>query len=1040
MDLDRKKCALFIRAQLLVLFFAFSFDAFASGFQGVQERLQERVITGVVKDNNGEPLIGVNVVVKGHAGIGVITNADGEFTLKVPSNAEQLVASFIGYSDVVVSIGTKKSLVITMQEATQELGEVQVIAYGSQKKVTITGAISSINNKELLKTPVSSLGNAIAGKLPGVSTVQYSGTPGGDDPELYVRGVGTLNAGKSSPLILVDGVERSFFQIDPNEVESINVLKDASATAVFGVRGANGVVLVTTKRGEKGRAKVSVSTSVGVQIPTRLQKYTNSYQWVSFYNEAQRNDGIPEENLRFQPDVVQAFKDHSQPLIYPDMDWMNYIMKDATFQSQHNVNISGGTEKVRYFVSAGLLTQDGLLKQFNTGYDANFSYNRYNYRANLDFELTKTTSLSVNIGGRVEDKKNPVAKSTQEELFRLIYWCSPISGAGIVDGKWIKTNSDYIPGGEVDEDPLTAYYGRGYETVVKNVLNTDVSIDQNLSMITKGLSIKLKGAYNSTFTHNKNRTNKVPTYTPVLQSDGTIGLTKDGPDTELGYNESYGSARDWYAELGLNYNRKFGAHKVSALMLYNQSKKYYPKLYTDIPSGYVGLVGRLTYDYATRYLMDFNIGYNGSENFAPGKRYGIFPALSLGWIVSEEKFMKKQSLISYLKLRGSYGVVGNDQIGDDRFLYLDDSYALEGDGYFFGTTVNASQPGAIEKMIGNSGVTWEKAYKQNYGMDIHFFKDRLKLNFDYFYEHRKDILLTRNNVPAYLGMILPAVNYGIVDNKGYEIAIKWNDRINKSFNYWVDLNLSFARNKIIEQDEVKQNEPYMTRTGLPVGQPFGKIFWGFYDETANERYRAQYGTDIAQHSGGLEYGDCVYVDLNGDGVIDGDDSRAIGYSERPEYSGGLNMGFTWKNFEMSMSWSYAWNVSRMLGETFRRPFGGTNNRAALLYQYENRWTPETASTATYPRASFNSVANNYDNSDLWLKDASYLRLKNVEISYLFDFPCLKNIGINQLRLFVNGYNLLTFDKLKVIDPETKSGQNPCYPLMKVVNIGLKIGF
>lgn len=933
----------------------------------------------------------------------------------------------------------KSFITVLLKEDSQALEEVQVVAYGTQKKVTITGAISSVNTDDLLKTPVSSLGNAISGKMPGVSSVQYSGEPGGDDPALFVRGVGTLGSGSSAPLVLVDGVERSFFQIDPNEVENISVLKDASATAVFGVRGANGVILVTTRRGERGKAKVSISTSMGVQMPTRLLEFTNSHQYATMYNEAQTNDGVAPENVRFKPDVMQAFKDHSQPLIYSDMDWMDYLIKKGSFQSQHNVNISGGTERVKYFVSAGVLTQEGIFKTFDTGYNFNFDYKRYNYRANLDFEVTKTTDLAVNIGGRVEDKNRPIAQNNQDELFRIIYFATPFSGAGIVDGKWIKANPDYIP--DAGEDALNAYYGRGFQSDVTNVLNTDIALSQRLDFITKGLSLNLKGAYNSSFLHQKTRSNTIPYYTPVVQTDGTTVLRKSGPDAELGYAEGNDSDRNWYAEMSLKYQRKFGLHNLSALALYNQSKTYYPAVFTDIPTGYVGLVGRITYDYATRYLLDLNMGYNGSENFASGKRYGLFPAASVGWIVSEEKFMKKLSAISYFKVRASYGVVGNDKIGNQRFLYLPDSYMFGGGGYNFGTNISGNQAGAYEGKMGNPALTWEKAYKQNYGIDISFLENRLKVNFDYFMDHRKDILINRNSTPGYLGMALPSLNMGVVDNKGYEVAVKWMDKIGKEFSYWVDFNLSHAKNKIIEMDEVKPNEDYMAKTGHSVSQPFAQKFWGFYDETANERYKAQQGVNIAEHPGGLQPGDCVYIDLNKDGVIDADDVTAVGYTDNPEYTGGVTLGFSWKRFEFSTLWNFSWNTSRLLTETLRQPFGGTNNRAVLLSQYENRWTPETAATATLPRASFTSKANNFSGSDLWIIDASYIRLKNIEVSYRFDFPFMNKIGINQLRLFANGYNLLTFDKLKIADPESKTGGNqPSYPLMRVMNVGLKIGF
>lgn len=1026
---------------LFILFSSYGIDYAICDTSFMYEQDEKKTLVGVVKDSNGEALIGVNIRVKDFPQIGTITDFDGNFSLELPESAKSLLISFIGYENQEIEIKNKTSLNIILNESSEMLDEVQVIAYGTQKKVTVTGALSSVNSDEILKSPVASMGNALSGKMTGLSTIQYSGEPGADDPTILVRGVGTIN-GNSSPLILVDGVERSFFQIDPNEVENVTVLKDASATAVYGVRGANGVILVTTKRGEKGKAKVSVSTSVGVQMPTRLVDLANSYQYATYYNEAQLNDGLSPESVRFSPEIVQAFKDHSNPIVYPDVDWMDYLLKDASFQSQHNVNISGGTDRVKYFVSAGLLMQNGIFESFDDTYNSNFKYKRFNYRSNLDFEVTKTTSLALNIGGRVEDRNLPETVYGVDQLFRAIHRTTPFNGAGIIDGKWIKSNPDYIPGLDngYSEDGLDAIYGRGYSTNVKNILETDIALNQKLDFITRGLSIRLKGSYNSSFTHSKVRSKSTPYYIPVKGGEDNLLFRKIGSEADFSYNESETTGRNWYAELALDYKRKFGKHNVSALLLYNQSKKYYPATYPDIPTGYVGLVGRITYDYATRYLVDFNIGYNGSENFAPDKRYGTFPAISLGWIISEEKFMKKQDIIDYLKIRASYGVVGNDKIGGDRFLYLPGKYNFENLGNYFGTTSGTKQPGALEGSLGNGNVTWEKAYKQNYGFDVNFFGGKLKINFDYFKDHRKDILLSRNNVPAFVAMDLPQVNYGVVDNKGYEISVGWSDKFSNNIRYWVNANLSHARSKIIEQDEVKRNEDYLYRTGHPVGQPFAYKFWGFYDETANERYKAEYGTDIAEHSISLRDGDCVYVDVNKDGVINDDDQLPLGYTNNPEYTGGVTLGFSYKNFSFSMLWNYSWNVCRSLGDIYRQPFGSTNSFNMLVSQFENRWTQETASTATLPRPTFTGVKNNYADSDLWLADASYVRLKNIEISYAFKSSFLSKLKVKQLRLYLNGYNLLTFDKLKISDPELKTGGTPTYPLMRVFNVGLKLDF
>lgn len=695
-----------------------------------------------------------------------------------------------------------KNLRVVLEDDSQMLGEVQVVAYGAQKKVSITGAISSMKGEDLLKTPAASMSNVLSGQITGISSVQYSGEPGADEADLYVRGIATWNNAK--PLIQVDGVEREFSQIDPNEVESITVLKDASATAVFGVRGANGVILITTKRGAEGKAKISFSTSAGVNLRTKQLEFANSYQYASYYNDLQVNDGgVP----TFTEEQLIKFRDHTDPILYPDINWIDYCMNKAAFQSQHNVNISGGTDRMRYFVSAGMFTQDGMFKQLAASDNFNFNYKRYNYRANLDFDATKTTLISVNIGGRIETKRTPESGEDQNQLFRKLYWAVPFAGAGIVDGKRVVSNADYLP--FTGSDGLNSYYGKGFRSTTTNVLNVDLVLDQKLDFITKGLSFKLKGSYNTSYWTQKIASSSMAVYTPVLHDDGSIGYRKSGSDSQLSYSRNSngeGKSRDWYMEAALNYSRKFGDHNVTGLVLYNQSKRYYPGgTYDDIPSAYVGFVGRATYDYKTRYMAEFNVGYNGSENFAPGKRYGLFPAGSIGWIVSEESFFKPlKKVINYFKVRASVGMVGNDNNGNNRFLYLPDAYILNDDGYFFGTNAGNKKPGAYEASKSNADVTWEKSVKQNYGIDFSILNEKLNISLDYFKENRRDILSSPDYMPGILGMVLPIMNVGKTENKGYEFQLKWNDKIGDDFRYWANFNLSLRATKLFIRMRLKR--------------------------------------------------------------------------------------------------------------------------------------------------------------------------------------------------------------------------------------------
>lgn len=638
-------------------------------------------VQGTVVDETGVSMIGVSVLVKGTS-TGVITDFDGNFILEVAPKST-LVFSYVGYKSQELKAIGGKTMKVIMEPDTQTLDEVVVIAYGQQKKVTITGSISNVSSKELLKSPSVSLGNAISGKLPGLSTVQYSGLPGEDDPTILIRGQASLNG--SNPLVLVDGVERPFTQIDPNEVADITILKDASATAVYGVRGANGVILVTTKRGEIGKTNVSVSTSWGIQTVTNFLDLADSYTYATTFNKARLSDG---NAPRFSDEVVEHFRTHDQPLLYPDIDWIDYIMKDAALQSQHNVSVSGGNQVARYFVSLGMLDQDGMFKTFGEDPKSNFNYRRYNYRANLDLSLGKWHELSFNLGGRIENRRtigNNGGDDGEVYIFSNLMGAQPFSGAGIVDGRWIVTNPALISNESAvnQQDGLYTFYGQGYRTTTSNVLNLDLVYKLKLDFLTKGLDFRIKGSYNSTYYTRKDRTCGAPAkYMPYIGTDGTIKFQRSGDYWNLGYSDSSWPERNWYAEASFNYTRSFGDHNVSALLLYNQSKSYYQwdsqnSMYISIPKGYVGLVARATYDWRHRYMVDVNMGYNGSENFAKGHRYGFFPSASIGWTVSEEKFWQPiKPVISSLKLRASVGTVGNDNCQGYRFLYLPAAWVI----------------------------------------------------------------------------------------------------------------------------------------------------------------------------------------------------------------------------------------------------------------------------------------------------------------------------------------------------------------------------
>lgn len=1052
--------ALFLRFCFLITFLLFIPKMYALPPEGIT--IKGRVIDETLK----EAVPGANVSVKGTT-IGTITNYDGNYSIVVPSKKSVLVISFMGYITQEIVVGDRKTINVNLKEDAQSLDEVVIIAYGNQDKGLVTSAISSISNKELIKSPVASVTNVLAGAMPGVSSIQSSGQPGKDAADIYVRGSGSLNNSMSKPLILVDGVEREFSQIDPNEIESISVLKDASSTAVFGVRGANGVVLVTTRRGKSGKPQISVSTSLGLQQPISLVEQTGSYEFARFWNMKQNMDGITDKKLYFTPEQVEAYRTGSDPIMYPSMDWKKYIFNDVYLQSKNNINISGGSDDVKYFISIGYLYQNGLLKELpGQKYDNNYRYDRYNYRANIDANLTKTTTMKLGIGGnlgKTQEPLNVVSGTGQDQNPWVIaqIWSHPFAGPGFINGVRTLVPKDLVPLGEILRDGMFVFYGKGFTQNYQTTLNLDLDITQKLDFLTKGLSVSVKGAYDNSFKLFKKRAggdveSQTVYYKSYFDSNGLMDQTDpeydksliylpSGSDSPLTYSEERGRGQNWYIEGRVNYERTFGDHKVSGLVLYNQSRNYYPDAYTYIPRSYIGLVGRVTYSYLSKYLFDVNMGYNGSENFAPGKnRFGLFPAFSAGWVASAEKFMENQKIVDYLKFRVSWGRVGSDKGVDSRFMYMPAVWQSSG-SYSFGVQNPDGSPAFGISKIGNPAVTWETADKQNYGIDVKFLNSRLSVNFDYFMEKRTGILITPESTPNIIATSLPNLNIGKVDNHGYEIAVEWSDNIGKDFNYYINANASFARNKIIYKDEVPKQFGYMNETGGSTGRQTDVYkyirLYQYSDFIQGPNGELTLKPELPQPYQKVYPGDAMYADLNGDKIVDGNDKCVAGYADRPEYTFGLNLGCNWKGFSLSMQWAGSTNVSRMYDIEYRIPFTNAGKRGLLTYFYDGCWTPENQQGAIYPRPSEESESWNSEPSTLWLQDASYLRLKSLNIGYtITDKPFLKKLGISSLGFTFSGYNLLTFSPLKYLDPESKPDRFGDYPLIKLYSFGLNLNF
>lgn len=991
-------------------------------------------ISGVVVDTEGQPIVGAVVMVQGSMR-GVTTNQKGEFSVAAPLQSK-LNVSFLGYvsQDFVAKKSQGNRIVLT--EEVEHIGEVVVVGYATQEKATLTGALSTIKADDIVDAPVSNLSQAFAGRMSGVLTQQRSGQPGADGVSIRIRGTGTYNSDSSGALILVDGVERSMSMLDPNEIESVTVLKDASSTAVYGIRGANGVILVTTKQGQKGDAKVSYSGNFALQIPTRLPKILDSYNYASLYNEARWNDTANPTDI-YSPEELTKYKTGSDPLMYPNIDWFDYCMKSVATQHKHNVSLSGGTNFIRYYLSLGYFQQNGLQKEFNSkyGYSNQDKYKKFNLRSNVNMTIAKGTNLKLSLGvARGERFTVPSGK-----FFWYLAITPPNLSPGFVDGKLICF--------EGKGTPPPSQLMDGLSTTTKNSLNLALELDQNLGFITKGLALRVKAAYDDDYAYTVKRGKNEPVYyARYADVDGEqkVVFRKVGEDGNLSSPSTTFSARarKVYGEAALTYKRAFGDHHLSALALMTLTKKWFHgRNYPGVPIGYMEGVGRITYNYAYKYLLEFNIGCNGSENFPSNSRFGVFPAFSAGWVITKEPFFKKiipSKVMSYMKISSSYGIVGNDRLGTRRFLYMPTEY-VGGNSVAFGDD-RLIYTGLKQGKIGNPDITWERVKKFNFGIDTRWYNDHISFSFNYFLDKRDNILTPLLTLPSHVAQgSSDGYNIGKTENRGYEIELGFKGNIGK-LSYSINGNYSFARNKILERDEVRDvNNPHLWRTGRRIGELFGYVFDGFFNSQEEiDRAPEQFGVT-------LRPGDVRYVDVNGDGVVNTNDMVPLKHPTFPEINYGFDINLKWKNFDLSLLFQGAANVSMVLGDNFKKPFDMKGN----VYQHSvDRWHYVDADHtipykgAKYPRLTTNyGNLNNYYASSLWVKDASYLRLKNLVFGYTFRSPWLKNkLHVSRIRLYMSATNLFTISSMKIVDPEAYASNGLNYPNLRVVNFGVNIDF
>lgn len=1005
---------------------------------------QSKKVTGIVKDATGETIIGASILEKGTSN-GVITDFDGNFTINVSDDKAILKISFVGYATQDVPVAGKASLVVTLKEDSELLDEVVVVGYGAQKKESVVGAISQVSSKELLRSPAANVSQAIAGKISGVITSQTSGAPGSDDAQIFIRGRATF-AGDGQPLVLVDGVERAYSQVAPDDIESISVLKDASVTAVYGVRGANGVMLITTKRGKEQKPEVSLTANWQIQSPTRRDTYLNSYQSVSLLEEALANDGLPSQ---FDANALEMYRKSSagqlsglDAMLYPNVNWYDEVLKSSSPAQRYNVSVRGGTKRMRYYATAEYYDQQSMVKNLSTdkyGNSSSPSFRRYAFRGNMDLFLTSDLTFSINFGTRFEERNSSNTNEgnnfsqTFYEINRTPGWIFPVSYE-VQNGESTKTL--YGGSSQYQGNIVASLAQGGYYRSTNTINETNFIADYKLDWLTEGLSVKgmmsfdydsyYKRAYGASFATYE--LNDRDNYTSI---DAYNRFNNDG---ELAYSKGSETIYKLYMEAQVNYARKFGKHDVTAMALYNQNDH---RRNSELSRRYQGLVGRVTYGYDDRYLAEINAAYNGSENFMLGKRFGFFPAFSLGWRINNEAFMKDITWLNNLKIRGSYGEVGNDVYKvngvDQRFLY-EEKWSQISNDYIFG---GGGVTGIYESQYPNYGVTWERAKKFNLGLEFGLWNGLLNGNIDVFYEKRNDILTQYLTRPQWVGVIMAAGNLGQTKNSGYEIELKHANTIGKDLSYTVSLTYSHARNEIIDMDEPALKTAYRKREGHPIGQYFGLQCDGFVTQADIDG-----GSLPVSTFGNVQPGDLKYRDLNKDGFIDERDETFIGYSDIPENTYALSLGVNWKGWGLNVMFQGVNNVSRYYDAEAR--FAFVNGGKAKEHHLQ-RWDPAQSETynlanAQYPLLHYDSYGDhNQRANSFFLIDGSFIRLKNIELSYNLPVNWAKVVGMSDCRLFVNASNLITWDKLDgLTDPES-NGSNR-YPIMKTVNFGVNIKF
>ena len=1012
------------------------------------------VVTGVVTDTNKEPMIGVNVSISNIPGLGAITDLNGKYSIKMPPY-HKLVFTYIGFEKVEVLVKEQRTVNVTMKEASaREIDEVVITGTGAQKKLTVTGAITNVDVDVLKANPSGSMANALAGNVPGILAMQTSGKPGSVS-EFWIRGISTFGASNSA-LVLVDGFERSLDEINVEDVESFSVLKDASATAIYGSKGANGVVLITTKHGKAEKINISAKAETFYNMLTQVPDFVDGYTYASMANEAKITRNL--EPL-YKADELEIFRLGLDPDLYPNVNWIDELLRKGSWSTRATLSMNGGGNTARYYVSGSYLDQQGMYKVDKAlkDYNTNANFRRWNYRMNVDIDITKSTLLKVGVSGSLQ-------KANDSGVGSDAIWTALMGYNAIMVPKLY--SNGYVPAYGNDNgdrfNPWVQATMTGYRENWKNNIQTNVTLEQKLDFITKGLRFVGRFGYD---TENNNWINrrKWPEQWKAKRfraTDGTLDYDRVAEERKMFQESGSDGLRNEFFEAELHYSRGFKHHHLGGTLKYNQSSKIKTVgLGDDLKQGIArrnqGLAGRFTYNWNYRYFIDFNFGYTGSENFAAGHRFGFFPAISGAWNIAEESLIKKHlKWMNMFKIRYSYGKVGNDNLGNTRFPYLYDIETMtkkDGDktvdtgGYNFGDyTFDRYYGGMRYSSLSSPNVTWEIATKHDLGIDFSFFNDKLSGSVDYFNEKREGIYMLREYLPGIVGLESnPSANVGKVTSEGFDGHFTFRQKLG-AVGLTIRSNITYSKNEIVDRDEENNYYWYKMQKGHRVNQARGLISLGLfkdYDDIRNSPVQDFDGYKVMP-------GDIKYKDVNGDGKIDGNDQVAIGATTKPNLIYGFGIAANWKGLDVNLHFQGAGKSTYFIDGSTVHMFKLGDGWGNVLSEManSNRWIsadisgdPATENpNAEYPRLSYGPNSNNYQQSTYWLRNGSYLRLKTVEVGYTLPTQLVNKVHFNTVRIFFVGTNLLTWSAFKLWDPEMGSTDGKRYPLSKNLSLGISV--